>query len=186
MNSKKKIIILIVIAVLVVALAIVGFILLRNKKEIVKDYTVSVVNKIVLTEENQKITVNDKTVNVRMFENELYVNDIKNEDIMLEGEIYVTDKYILITDDSEFGYFVNFATDETGRTINIDNKIKTEAEYPMYNIKNFRVENGILVGDYYNDDCALMPKDSEDCNSKVEFIYNGKTVIIQDKEEKEE
>ena len=180
MKNKKKLIIIIAVVLVIVLLLVLGYIFFIKKGKLLEDYTITEISEVALTETNQQVTVNNKKINVRMFENELYVDDVRNEDLMLEGLLYVTNKYMIVADESDFGYFIEFAVDENGKTINVDNQIKTEAEYPMFNIKNFRVENGIVVGDYYNDDCALMPADSEDCNTKVEFIYKGDKLIIRD------
>ena len=145
MKNKKKLIIIIAVVLVIVLLLVLGYIFFIKKGKLLEDYTITEISEVALTETNQQVTVNNKKINVRMFENELYVDDVRNDDLMLEGLLYVTNKYMIVADESDFGYFIEFAVDENGKTINVDNQIKTEAEYPMFNIKNFRVENGIVV-----------------------------------------
>jgi len=138
------------------------------------------VKKIDLGESNTTIKINNKNINLKVIDSTLYVNDIMQEDVMLENIVFATNKYILIAQVGLNGYAIDYAVDENGKIIDVYKSIVADSPYQMYQVNNIRNENGKVVAEYYHDSCTMMSVDTKDCESKVEFVYNGNNIIMTD------
>ena len=138
------------------------------------------VKKIDLGETNTTIKVNNKNIKLKVINDILYVNDVKQKDVMLEGIVFATNKYILVAGVGLNGCSIDYAVDENGNVINVYKSVVADSSYPMYQVNNIRIENGKVVADYFRDSCTMMPVDTKDCEKKVEFVYDGNNIIMTD------
>ena len=138
------------------------------------------VKQIGLGETNTTIKINNKNINLKVIDSTLYVNDVKQEGVMLEHIVFATNKYILVAGVGQNGYGIDYAVDENGKVIDVYKSVVADAPYAAYQVNNIRMENGKVVADYYHDSCTMMPVDTKNCESKVEFVYDGNNIIMKD------
>lgn len=174
-KDNKNIIIGILLIIILTLLIVVGYLFFNKEKgeekEPVKEEVVEI-NKIILDETNKEVL---KGVNLKLVDSTLYIND-KQTNIMFEGTIYSTGKYILITPAGQLGYAINYAIDGNGNIINVkkDITLPVDAENLSYQVEDIKVENNKVVA---NLPLYIFCTSEDKCDTKVEFIFdNGVTL----------
>lgn len=147
--------------------------------------------------DEQEITLNNEKVKIKkVFEGSdevLYVNNVKVklESLMYASmEIYNTGNLLLISGGGLCGTRFQKAVDENGNVFNIVNEYSKEyaddgEDYYYLDGNSIKVENGKIVAEIgHFDDCLCeAPDDYCERNyhgkEKVEFVYDGSSVIIK-------
>ena len=176
-KEKNKIIWMLTITVIILLLVCTYFVFIKkDKEEPVKEEEVTVKH-MTLGDTNEEITINNKKINLKLIDSTLYINDVKQEEIMLEGNIFVTNKYVLIAGVGQYGYAIDYAIDENGKVLSVYKTIVGDVPWPSYQVNNIRVENGKIVADYFHESCNYSVDENDNknkiCESKIEFVYDG-------------
>jgi hypothetical protein len=187
-DKKKNIIIVIMAFVIFILLAITIYFVFINKDESsnttndqdIEEEKILKVKQYTLKEENEEIRINNKKLKLKVVDSTLYINDEEIADVMFEGNIFVTDKYALIAVVGQYGYGINYAINEDGKIINVYKSIVADTSYSDFQVNNIRVEERKLFADYYHESCNYIDDDSTNCESKVEFVYDGNNIIMKD------
>ena len=135
-----------------------------------------------LNESNRKIIINGKELRLKVVDATLYINDVKQDKVHFEEDIFVTDKYILIEQHGQCGIAVDYAVDENGNVINVSkNTDINKGDNNNYEVQHLRKENNKIVAELpagcncyanYDGECSVK-------YSKVEFVYNGSSIILK-------
>ncbi len=143
-----------------------------------KKITVEVKNgEIQLNENNKQFVLNGNTVNLKVIDNYLYVNDVKQEKVQFEENVYVTDKYILVIQVGQCGSIIDYAVNENGKVIKVEKKLPSNGN--NYQVYSLRYENGKLIGEADNN-CPCY----DNCKTKVkniEFSYDVDKITIKER-----
>ena len=130
--------------------------------------TINKLDKITLTNKNTEVKINNKLVKLKVVDSELYVNDKKMNNIFLEGTIFVTNEYVLVSPVGQCGYGITKAINEDGIIIDI---INSEYQYENLKLDGGKLIATALVNCTCYDDCPS--------NYNVEFIYDGSSIKVQ-------
>ena len=171
MKKNNNIIIGFLLIIILALLIVLGYLFFNKEDKPIKEEIVEI-NKIILDETNKEVL---KGVNLKLVNSTLYIND-KQSNIMFEGTIYSTGKYILITPAGQLGYVINHGIDEKGNIININKDIvlPLDAENLNYQVNDIRVEDNKVVA---NLPLYIYCSIDKECDTKVEFIFdNGVTI----------
>ncbi len=154
----------------------------QNTNNVKKRETIIIgdeVKKITLDQINQTVRINNKDIKLSVSNDVLYINDVKQNDIMLEGIVYATKKYILITNVGRVGAAIDYAVDENGKIINVYKSIVSQNNpYHEYQVNDIKYENGKVVAKYI-DEC-FDEKNCVEKEKKIEFVYDGNNIIMKD------
>lgn len=132
--------------------------------------------------DNKNITINNKNVNIKLVDDNLYINEEKLEgDYSLYDTMYVTDYFIMFPSGTLSGEIYKIY-DENGRVIKISNNNNDIKEYT-----NLKIENGSLTADVPEDaecvDDSSTARDSCFLGTKIEFVYDGYSLTVKEKKE---
>lgn len=125
------------------------------------------IEKINLNSNNRIMEINNKNVNLKVINNELYFNNVKMEGTYIEN-VYLTNYLLLFSNTGECGEIINMAIDENGNLIRINSN--------DYQIHDIRMENNKLIA---NGDKCICEEDACNKDALREINYNGQNVTIR-------
>ncbi len=124
---------------------------------------VSSVKKMTITETNQNFKVGSKTFQIRKDDVALYVNNKKLDNEVFANFVYVTDKFAIITSESQYANYIAYALNEDGWIVVNSNGYNLDEN-------NFKVVDGYLYAKGYEEGY-------DDKNQ--EMVYHSIDVIIK-------
>ena len=135
-----------------------------------------------LNESNRKIRVNGKELKLKVVDATLYINDVKQDAVHFEEDIFVADKYILVEQHGQCGIAIDYAVDENGKVINVSkNTDISKGDNNNYEVQHIRKENNKVVAELPTG-CYCYANYDGECSvkySEVEFVYDGKNIEIK-------
>ena len=191
-EDKKNILIGVLIGIIIVLVGILIYVLVIKKEEPVHDNSTNelVTEKeklehVLIGDKNTDVVVNGKTLKLRLDDNStLYINDVKQENVQFEGNLFVTNKYALITSVGQYGYGIDYAINENGEIVSVHKIILNKDYYTGYQVGEPKLKEGKIVAEYVYEECKYITSDMADnCekyNAIVEFSYDGKNVIMKE------
>ena len=176
-NTTKVIVWVSIVAILLgVIFGVLYYITEKDDGNNLTDSDVQVISekgKFFLEEENKKFLINGKIVTLKNIDSTLYVNDVERSHVRFEGEIFVTNEYILITQVGQFGAGIEYAVDSNGTVIDVVDETGSNKQYEKIEIVDNKVYANRLPDNIGIDD------DYTDKLVKVEFINEGNKITVK-------
>ena len=139
-----------------------------------------------LSSDNQEFILNDKSINLKVDDSLLYINDkvVENVDALNISEVFITDKYILIGSSGICGYYFSYGILDDGSIININNSIVLLNDDVNSNeYDNVVYKNGLVYADLLVN-CFCVGHLANDCPNtlyevEVVFRFDGESIIVE-------